>query len=83
MCLFRGQSLTMSDSERHPVSQQARVLSETFVASTAPLLAIGTALLCRRLYVRAMQSWILGWDDLFIVFGFVSNILPPHTPNST
>ena len=62
----------MSESGMQPVSHQARVLCETFVTSTAPLLAVGTALLCRRLYVRAMQSWILGWDDLFIVFGFVS-----------
>ena len=54
-----------------PISERAAYLARVHIGVTIPLLALCLVPFCARLYVRMRPVWRVGWDDGFIVLGFV------------
>jgi hypothetical protein len=54
------------------ISERAAYLSRVHVGVTIPLLTLCLITFYIRLYIRARPQWRFGWDDGFIVAGFVS-----------
>ena len=63
---------------RIPVTERAAYLARVHYGVTIPLLALCLVPFIARLYVRIRPVWRIGWDDGFIIVGFVS----PTTPEN-
>jgi hypothetical protein len=55
-----------------PISAQAAYGARVHVGVTIPLLALCLVPFSTRLYIRIWPVWKAGWDDFFVVVGFVS-----------
>ena len=58
-----------------PISDRAAYLGRVHMGVTIPLLTLCLVPFFIRLYVRVRPVWQVGWDDCFIVLGFVRD--PP------
>ena len=59
-----------------PISDRTAYLSRVHVGVTIPVLALTLVPFVARLYVRTRPTWRMGWDDGFIIVGFVGGFLP-------
>jgi hypothetical protein len=57
---------------RIPISDRAAYLGRVHVGITIPLLALCLVPFSARLYTRVRPVMRCGWDDVFMVLGFVS-----------
>jgi len=61
------------------VPQSSRDLAVVFFAATTPLAALAIITFLRRVYIKVYPAFNPGWDDLFIVVGFVSALFRRET----
>jgi hypothetical protein len=73
LAIYVNLATTMADQGQIPVTERAHYVANIFVAVTAPLLLLSLVLLSTRISVklRHVTIWYIGWDDWFIVAGFV------------
>jgi len=55
-----------------PISDRTAYLSRVHVGITIPVLALTLVPFFARLYIRIRPTWRIGWDDAFVIVGFVS-----------
>jgi len=59
-----------------PITEKMAHLSRIYVGVTSVLLVLCTLAFLTRMYQRIRPVWKVGWDDCFIVVGFVSLSFP-------
>jgi hypothetical protein len=59
-----------------PISDRAACLSRVHVGITIPVLALTLVPFTARLYSRMRPTWRMGWDDAFVIVGFVNITVP-------
>jgi len=67
-----------------PITSRTHQLSAVFITTSSLLFALAAGTLAMRLYTKIYPALVLGWDDAFIIFGFVSShpINPSHHQTS-
>lgn len=54
-----------------PISERMAYLSRIYISVTATLLLFCTLTILTRVYKRVGPVWKVGWDDYFIIIGYV------------
>jgi len=60
-----------------PISERSAYLSRIYIGITSVLVLLCTLTFLTRMYQRIRPVWKVGWDDYFIVVGYVSGFLFP------